>query len=320
MKRYGGDFEREADEQEHQPDDETDIAGGSLAGGDLGDDGEVGRAGEAIDERRAIQQHARRQGSEDEVFEAGLARFDVVAADGSEHVKREALQLDGEVERDEIAGRDHQHHAGDGEQDEHGVLEQHQAERLEIVERQQEGRGRADQDQDLEEAGEAVRDERAVEQGGCLDRGGQHEIERDRHEENRGPAEEFAFAVARSGSVRGRLERARHQQRHRAKRDHDFGEHRREGRELHRKFPSFSPPPCGEGPGVGVPRALAVRYPLGEASHKGEGYLSDATPAWETTSSCEPVPPLTPMAPISLPPTIKGLPPRDPITSSSVDR
>ena len=49
-------------------------------------------------------------------------------------------------------------------------------------------------------------------------------------------------------------------------------------------------------------------------------HLSAATPASETTSSCEPVPPLTPMAPINLPPTTSGLPPREAITSSSVGR
>ena len=51
-----------------------------------------------------------------------------------------------------------------------------------------------------------------------------------------------------------------------------------------------------------------------------ENYFSAATPACEITSSCEPVPPLTPIAPMILPPTISGLPPREAITSSSVGR
>jgi len=49
-------------------------------------------------------------------------------------------------------------------------------------------------------------------------------------------------------------------------------------------------------------------------------YLSAACPASDTTLSCEPVAPLTPMAPITLPSAIRGLPPRDAITSSSVAR
>ena len=32
--------------------------------------------------------------------------------DGGDDVKRQALQLQAEVERDQVAGRDHQHHAG----------------------------------------------------------------------------------------------------------------------------------------------------------------------------------------------------------------
>src|SRR6185437_4716873 len=41
-------------------------------------------------------------------------------------------------------------------------------------------------------------------------------------------------------------------------------------------------------------------------------YFSAATPACEIVSSCEPLPPETPMAPMSLPPTTSGLPPREP--------
>src|SRR5579864_3283654 len=41
-------------------------------------------------------------------------------------------------------------------------------------------------------------------------------------------------------------------------------------------------------------------------------YFRAAAPACEMVSSCEPVPPETPMAPTTLPPTISGLPPREP--------
>src|SRR6266540_1197254 len=49
-------------------------------------------------------------------------------------------------------------------------------------------------------------------------------------------------------------------------------------------------------------------------------YLTVAAPALQTTSSCEPVPPEQPMAPISFPPSRSGIPPREPITPSSVMR
>ncbi len=42
----------------------------------------------------------------------------IVAPDGGEHIEREALQLEAQVERDEVVRRDHHHHADDGEQHE----------------------------------------------------------------------------------------------------------------------------------------------------------------------------------------------------------
>ena len=45
--------------------------------------------------------------------------------EGGDHVEREALQLEPDIERDEIVGRDHHHHAGGGEQHEHRELELH---------------------------------------------------------------------------------------------------------------------------------------------------------------------------------------------------
>jgi hypothetical protein len=53
---------------------------------------------------------------------------------------------------------------------------------------------------------------------------------------------------------------------------------------------------------------------------KQPSYLSAATPARESALSCTPAPLLTPMAPMTLPPTISGLPPREAITSSGVAR
>ena len=42
-----------------------------------------------------------------------------------------------------------------------------------------------------------------------------------------------------------------------------------------------------------------------------ETYLMVATPALDATSSCEPVPLEQPIAPINLPPSTIGMPPRD---------
>jgi hypothetical protein len=47
-------------------------------------------------------------------------------------------------------------------------------------------------------------------------------------------------------------------------------------------------------------------------------FVDRPAPAVHTTSSCEPVAPEQPMAPMILPSSISGMPPREAITSSSV--
>ena len=49
-------------------------------------------------------------------------------------------------------------------------------------------------------------------------------------------------------------------------------------------------------------------------------YLMVAAPTLQATSSCEPVPPEQPIAPISLPPSTSGMPPREAMTPSRVRR
>ena len=70
VERHGRDLEAEAREQEHEAESEPDAA---LPGG-LRDAGEAHRAGEAVDQRGAIEQHPGRQRAEHEVFQARLGR------------------------------------------------------------------------------------------------------------------------------------------------------------------------------------------------------------------------------------------------------
>ena len=81
----------------------------------------------------------------------------VVAVDGGDDVERQRLQLEAEIERDQVVGRDHHQHAERGEQDEDRELEA-----LEVLAR---GRSAVDMTSataepmsasDLHEAGEAV--------------------------------------------------------------------------------------------------------------------------------------------------------------------
>ena len=86
MERHRRDLEGEADEEEDEAEQQAEI-GGRGAARDHRDVLEAGRAGEAVDQRGAVEQHAGRQRAEHEVLEAGLARSDVVAAERGDDVE-----------------------------------------------------------------------------------------------------------------------------------------------------------------------------------------------------------------------------------------
>ena len=119
VERHGRDLEAEAGEQEHQAEDQPDAA--LLAR--LGDAGEAHRAGEAVDQRGAVEQHARRQRAEHEIFQPRFGRAHVVAVDRRDHVERQAHQLEAEIERDQVGRRDQHQHAGGREQDQDRIFE-----------------------------------------------------------------------------------------------------------------------------------------------------------------------------------------------------
>ena len=70
---HRGHLEAEADQQEGQPGEQHPVVGHHVAGQEVGDLGEVGRSGGAVDQGDAVDEHRRREGAEDEVLEAGLA-------------------------------------------------------------------------------------------------------------------------------------------------------------------------------------------------------------------------------------------------------
>ncbi|GCC45278.1 hypothetical protein chiPu_0029552, partial [Chiloscyllium punctatum] len=119
VERHRRDLEAEPGEQEHQAEHDADAAGG----GGGRDAGERDRAGETVDQRSTVQQHARRQRAEHEILQAGLARLGIVALAGGNDIERKAHQLEAEVERDQVAGRDQYHHAERREQHQDRELE-----------------------------------------------------------------------------------------------------------------------------------------------------------------------------------------------------
>ena len=68
-----------------------------------GDPVEAGRAGEAVEQGDAVEQDAARQRAEDEIFEARLGRARVAALEARQHISGEALQLEADIERQQIA-------------------------------------------------------------------------------------------------------------------------------------------------------------------------------------------------------------------------
>ena len=120
------------------------------------------RAGEAVDQRAAVEEDARGQRAQDEVFEPGLGRAQRIAVERRQHIERQALQLDRHVEGEQAVGRDHHRHAEGREQGQDRVLEPVDALVGHVAARHHDGDARAGEDHHLEEGGVAVEDEVAA--------------------------------------------------------------------------------------------------------------------------------------------------------------
>ena len=126
VERHGRDLEEQAGKNEHHADDQPGRCR-RRRGQQLGELREIHRAGEAVDQRDAIQQQARGERAEDEILQPGLGRAQLVAREGGQHVERQRLQFEPEIQRHHVGRRDHQHHADDGEQHQHGEFETRQS-------------------------------------------------------------------------------------------------------------------------------------------------------------------------------------------------
>ena len=88
----------------------------------LRDPAELGGAGEAVEQRDAVEQDPGGESAQHEIFEARLGRARVAALEAGEDVGGEALELEADIEGEEIAGRDHHPHADRGEEDQHRIF------------------------------------------------------------------------------------------------------------------------------------------------------------------------------------------------------
>ncbi len=65
---------------------------------------ELERAGDAVQQRHAVQQRARRDGAEHEVLHRGFGGDAVLPVERDQRVQRQRQQLDAEVHGDQVAG------------------------------------------------------------------------------------------------------------------------------------------------------------------------------------------------------------------------
>ena len=126
MERHGRDLERQARHHEHHADDQP---SGCLGGvGECpGNLDEIHAAGETVDQRNAIEQQSGGQRPQDEILQTGLRGPDIVARERRQHIERQRLQFEPQIEAHHRAGRHHDHHAGHGQQHQHRELEPRQA-------------------------------------------------------------------------------------------------------------------------------------------------------------------------------------------------
>src|SRR5206468_6877690 len=85
------DLEPEADQQQAESDRDQRVARSRRGGGR--DPVKVGRAGRAVDQRDAIEQKARREGTEQEVLHRRLARRQALLEEAGHDVERERHEL-----------------------------------------------------------------------------------------------------------------------------------------------------------------------------------------------------------------------------------
>src|SRR6185369_13861945 len=79
---------------------------------------EVCRTCDAVKQRHAVEQHARRKRTEQEILHGGFVRFLLALRKSDEDVERQRHQLETDVKRDEIVATGNKHHADGGEENE----------------------------------------------------------------------------------------------------------------------------------------------------------------------------------------------------------
>src|SRR3546814_9528611 len=98
VERHRRYLEREAGGDEDDADDDADRRPGARRE-DLSEAVEARGSGEAVDQRGAVEKHARGERAQYEVLQPRLGRLQRVAAERGQHVEREALQFQAQLQR-----------------------------------------------------------------------------------------------------------------------------------------------------------------------------------------------------------------------------
>ena len=122
------------------------------------------RAGGAVQQAHAVQQHGAGEHAEQVVLDAGLVALAVALAPGGQHVGGDRQQLEGDEHADEVAARRHHHHAEHAAQQQHVELALVVAALLQLGLAHQHDDVGGEQEQRLEDQRELVDDVAAVEQ------------------------------------------------------------------------------------------------------------------------------------------------------------
>jgi len=100
--------------------------------------------------------------TEHEIFQTGFGRAGRVAAERRQDIKRQGLQLQSDIKRDQIVRGDHHRHAEHGKQDQHRKLEQHHLRAHHILARQHQNDRRTEEHKYLRKARHTIRDKDAA--------------------------------------------------------------------------------------------------------------------------------------------------------------
>ena len=135
---------------------QQDAVGEVVLAEEVGDLGQAGRAGGAVDEGDAVEEDRRGEGAEDEVLHGRLARLGPAAVEAGQHVQGDREDLEAEEDHDQVVGRGHEHGARRREQGQHVELGPVEALPPQVAVGDQRAEDDGAADQDHEEDAEAV--------------------------------------------------------------------------------------------------------------------------------------------------------------------